>query len=128
LSRSLRKRSGKYAEAADIAKRELAVAERQFGPDDAKVGATLNNLAALYRAQGCYAEAEPLFKRALAIAEKARRSASGQNAKGSWRANLVRSSTNCGHWSSRSLRLLRARKRHRRVRTDKEGRLVQEVP
>ena len=31
---------------------------------------SLNNLAALYRAQGRYAEAEPLYKRALAIGEK----------------------------------------------------------
>ena len=32
---------------------------------------SLNNLAALYRAQGRYAEAEPLHQRALAIREKA---------------------------------------------------------
>ncbi len=32
---------------------------------------SLNNLAALYKAQGRYAEAEPLHKRALAIFEKA---------------------------------------------------------
>ena len=35
------------------------------------MGASLNNLAALYHSQGRYAEAEPLHKRALAIAEKA---------------------------------------------------------
>jgi hypothetical protein len=52
--------AGKYSEATDIAKRELAVAERQFGPDDAKIGAALNNLAALYRAQGRYAECHKL--------------------------------------------------------------------
>ncbi len=32
---------------------------------------SLNNLAALYKAQSHYAEAEPLHKRALAIMEKA---------------------------------------------------------
>ena len=32
---------------------------------------SLNNLAALYRAQGRYGEAEPLYKRSLAIREKA---------------------------------------------------------
>jgi tetratricopeptide (TPR) repeat protein len=35
------------------------------------VATSLNNLAALYRAQGQYAQAEPLFKRSLAIREKA---------------------------------------------------------
>jgi tetratricopeptide (TPR) repeat protein/CHAT domain-containing protein len=64
-------RAGKYAEAMDIANRALAVAEHQFGPDDARVGTALNNLAQLYQAQRRYAEAEPLFKRALAIAERA---------------------------------------------------------
>jgi tetratricopeptide (TPR) repeat protein/CHAT domain-containing protein len=62
--------AGKYAEATDIAKRALALAEHQFGPDHPTVGTALNNLAELYHAQGRYAEAEPLMKRALAIAEK----------------------------------------------------------
>jgi tetratricopeptide (TPR) repeat protein len=35
------------------------------------VATSLNNLAALYRAQGKYDQAEPLYKRALAILEKA---------------------------------------------------------
>jgi TPR repeat protein len=35
------------------------------------VAISLNNLAALYRAQGQYAQAEPLFKRSLAILAKA---------------------------------------------------------
>jgi tetratricopeptide (TPR) repeat protein len=35
------------------------------------VATSLNNLAALYRAQGKYAEAEPLYQRSLAIREKA---------------------------------------------------------
>jgi hypothetical protein len=38
-------RAGKYSEATDIAKRVLALTERQFGPEDAKVGTALNNLA-----------------------------------------------------------------------------------
>jgi esterase/lipase superfamily enzyme/tetratricopeptide (TPR) repeat protein len=63
--------AGKYAEATGIAKRALTVAELQFGPDDAKVGTALNNLAELYRAEGRYAEAEPLYNRALATDEKA---------------------------------------------------------
>jgi tetratricopeptide (TPR) repeat protein len=64
-------RAGKYSEATDIAKRVLALTERQFGPEDAKVGTALNNLAELYRTQGRLAEAETLYKRALAIDEKA---------------------------------------------------------
>src|SRR5215467_6280131 len=63
--------AGKYAEATDIAKRALAIAEKTLGPDHPTVGSTLNNLAALYREQGSYGEAEPLMKRALAIDEKA---------------------------------------------------------
>jgi esterase/lipase superfamily enzyme/Tfp pilus assembly protein PilF len=62
--------TGKYAEATDIAKRALALAERQFGANGAEVGNALSNLAELYRAQGRYVEAEPLYKRSLAIDEK----------------------------------------------------------
>jgi CHAT domain-containing protein/tetratricopeptide (TPR) repeat protein len=62
---------GKYSEATDLAKHALVLAERQFGPDDAKVATALNNLARVYRAQGHYAEAEPAYRRALAIYEKA---------------------------------------------------------
>ena len=63
--------AGKYAEATKIAKRALALAQRQFGPSHAEVAVALNNLAELYLAEGHYGEAEPLYKRALAIAEKA---------------------------------------------------------
>ncbi|MFN3918930.1 MAG: tetratricopeptide repeat protein, partial [Methylohalobius sp.] len=41
------------------------------GPNHPDVATSLNNLAALYKAQGDYAKAEPLYKRALAIWEKA---------------------------------------------------------
>jgi CHAT domain-containing protein/tetratricopeptide (TPR) repeat protein len=63
--------AGKYAEATDVATRALALAEREFGANDSKVGTALNNLALLYQQQGRHAEAEPLYKRALAIDEKA---------------------------------------------------------
>jgi CHAT domain-containing protein/tetratricopeptide (TPR) repeat protein len=63
--------AGSYPEATDIAKRALALAERQFGPDHPTVGTALNNLAGFYKAQGSYAEAERLYERALAIFEKA---------------------------------------------------------
>jgi tetratricopeptide (TPR) repeat protein/CHAT domain-containing protein len=62
---------GKYAEAIEVAKRSLALAEKKFGPDHRLVGTALNNLAELHRAQGRFAEAEPLYKRAIAIDEKA---------------------------------------------------------
>ena len=61
--------AGKYADATVIAKRSLALAEQQSGPDHPDVGTSLNNLAELYRAQGRYAEAEPLSKRSLALLE-----------------------------------------------------------
>jgi tetratricopeptide (TPR) repeat protein len=41
-----------------------------LGPDHPDVATSLNNLAALYRAQGHYEEAAPLYQRALAIRER----------------------------------------------------------
>ena len=63
--------AGKYAEATEIAKRSLVLAEKQSGRDHPDVGQSLNNLALLYESQGRYVEAEPLFKRSLALREKA---------------------------------------------------------
>src|SRR5215813_6497085 len=63
--------AGKYVEATVVAKRALALSERQFGPDHLNVATSLAWLAFLYRDQGRLAEAEPLIKRALAIHEKA---------------------------------------------------------
>ena len=60
----------KYVEAADAAKRALALAEQQFAPNHPRVVGALNHLAEIYRAQGHYADAEPLYERVLAIAEK----------------------------------------------------------
>ena len=45
--------------------------ETALGPEHPEVATSLNNLAALYKAQGRYAEAEPLYRRSLAIKEKA---------------------------------------------------------
>jgi tetratricopeptide (TPR) repeat protein len=72
-------RQGKYAEATEIAKRSLALAEKKFGPDHPDIGQSLNNLAALYDSQGRYAEAEPLYKRALTICERAESRATAQS-------------------------------------------------
>ena len=63
-------RQGHYGDAEKSIKAALKEAER-FGPQDLRLGTTLNTLASLYEAQGKYAEAEPLDKRALAIDEKA---------------------------------------------------------
>ncbi len=62
---------GKYTEATVIAEKSLEVAENAFGPDNASVATSLNNLADLYRWQGKYSEAEALYKRSLTIREKA---------------------------------------------------------
>jgi CHAT domain-containing protein/tetratricopeptide (TPR) repeat protein len=62
---------GKYAEATEIAKQFLALAESKFGLDHPSVGTALNNLAELYLAQGRYAEAEMQYERSLGIREKA---------------------------------------------------------
>ena len=62
--------AGDYAKALPVAERALALAEKQFGPNDAKVALQLNDLARLYWALGRYVEAEPLYQRALTISEK----------------------------------------------------------
>src|SRR5690242_14068802 len=64
------RRLGKYAEARQTYLDALALAET-FGPDDRRLAATLNNLAALLFDYGDYAQAEPLFRRALGIFERA---------------------------------------------------------
>jgi tetratricopeptide (TPR) repeat protein len=62
---------GRYADAATLYKRSLAINEKTFGPDHPAVATLLNTIAWLYQAQGRYADAEPLYKRSLAIQEKA---------------------------------------------------------
>src|SRR6516225_2497273 len=81
---------GKYAEAAPIAERYVALARQKHGDNHTEYAAAIGwlanvyqaqgryaeaeplyNLAHLYRALSRYAEAEPLYKRTLAIYEKA---------------------------------------------------------
>jgi tetratricopeptide (TPR) repeat protein len=62
---------GKYADAVPLARRVLAIREKEQGPDHPDVATALNNLALLYLVHGRYLEAEPHFKRSLAIREKA---------------------------------------------------------
>jgi tetratricopeptide (TPR) repeat protein len=50
--------------------RALTIREQQLGPHHPDTASSLNNLAALYRAQGKDEQAEPLFKQALAIREQ----------------------------------------------------------
>ena len=62
--------AGRYAEAEKHFAAALKIAEES--PDQpARLATSLNNLAALYKAQGDYAKAEPLHKRSLAIRQKA---------------------------------------------------------
>jgi tetratricopeptide (TPR) repeat protein len=61
---------GKYAEAADLYQRALAIREKVLGPSHPDVAKSLNNLAFVYHSQGKYAEAAELHQRALAIREK----------------------------------------------------------
>jgi len=60
----------KYDEAMPIAEKALALGEQRFGPDDARLGELLNNVALIHRAQSRLAEAEPFHKRALAVQER----------------------------------------------------------
>ena len=62
--------SGQYAEATEIAKRSLALAEKLHGRDHPEVATALINLGMLLGITNRLAEAEPLYRRALAIDEK----------------------------------------------------------
>ena len=63
--------AGDYRHAEKPFTQALAIREKALGPEHPDVAQSLNNLAALYRAQGQYAKAELLYQRALAIDEKA---------------------------------------------------------
>ena len=60
----------RYVEAGPLFQRSLTIREKVLGPEHPDVATSLNNLAALYRAQGKYEEAEPLYQRSLTILEK----------------------------------------------------------
>jgi tetratricopeptide (TPR) repeat protein len=64
------KEHARYAEAALLYQRSLAIREQQLGPLHPDTALSLNNLALLYYTQGKYAEVEPLYQRALAIYEQ----------------------------------------------------------
>lgn len=57
----------RFAEAEPLYTRSLALLEKLRTTEDFDVGASLNNLAELYRAQGRLGEAEPLYARAIII-------------------------------------------------------------
>ncbi len=59
-------RQGNYEEAERQLEAGLRIAEG-FGPQDRRLGTTLDNLGSLRRAQGKYAEAEQLYKRSWKI-------------------------------------------------------------
>jgi len=62
--------SSHYTDAEAIFVHAMHEAER-FGPEDARVGTTLNSLGLIYRAEKKYSEAETSYHRALGILEKA---------------------------------------------------------
>ena len=61
---------GKYSEAAELAERVLAEAERRFGPDSPITPMVLGSLGYAYMKDGKLAAAEPVLRRRLAIHEK----------------------------------------------------------
>jgi hypothetical protein len=54
---------GKYAEAAPIVERYVALALQKHGNDHTEYAAAIGWLAYVYQAQGRLPEAEPLYKR-----------------------------------------------------------------
>src|ERR1700677_4158702 len=63
-------RAGKYKEALPLAQKALALREKEFGLDDAKVAMPLNDLGTIHYNLGQYPVAELLYKRSLSISEK----------------------------------------------------------
>jgi tetratricopeptide (TPR) repeat protein len=62
--------AGKLAEATELAKRALALAEQQFGPDSQETGWIVHSLAMLYLKQGRNDESQHLLKRSMEIDQK----------------------------------------------------------
>ena len=60
-------RAGKYGEALESARRELAIRKEVLGERHPDYATSLNNLAFLLQSQGDYAAARPLYEKALAI-------------------------------------------------------------
>ena len=61
---------GRFQEVIPLAKKALAIAERQIGTDDAAFASLLENLATVYEAELQYDKAHPLYQRALDIRVK----------------------------------------------------------
>jgi tetratricopeptide (TPR) repeat protein len=53
---------GRYAEAAPLFRRSLAIVEKALGPEHPKTAGALRNLAELYRVQGRNVDAERLLR------------------------------------------------------------------
>ena len=62
--------AGKLADAADSYRQAYSILERDLGPTDPRVGATLNDLADVLQAQEKYLEAEALYQQALKILKR----------------------------------------------------------
>ena len=60
-------RFARYAMAEPLYDEALSITRRVLGADHPNTAVSLNNLAALYRAQGRYEDAEPLYDEALSI-------------------------------------------------------------
>lgn len=63
-------RMGQYDKALPLQQQALDIARRTFGPDDARVGQSLNDLGVLQRAMGNYADSEALLIESLALRRK----------------------------------------------------------
>ncbi len=63
-------REGDFARGAAAAEKALALARGLFGPRHPSTLTSMNNLAALYRAQGRYGEAEPLYRETLQLSRE----------------------------------------------------------
>ena len=61
---------GQYAQAEPLYKRSLAIREKALGPDHSDTAASLENMAALYRATNRIEEADALERRVARMPTK----------------------------------------------------------
>ena len=64
--------AGRYEAALPYFQRDLALAEKRYGPDDPTIAIEVNNLAEVNRLAGRLEQAEKLYRRAIALDEHAK--------------------------------------------------------
>ncbi len=64
---TLHRARGRYADAEQVLRQTIELAEQSFGPDSLEAADALNDLAIVFKYAGRFDDAEPLYRRALDI-------------------------------------------------------------